>query len=649
RLVTLVGPGGIGKTRLALETASRVLPEFDDGVRLVELASCTDPALVMQTIRNALGVRDESGRTQIESLEAYFGDKQMLLVLDNCEHLVEACARVAATLLAASAGLRILATSQESLAVAGEAVWQVPALGVLGQNAQPGTASEAAQLFADRASLATPGFELTENNAHAVSELCHRLEGIPLAIELAAARVRTLTVEQMLERLDNRLHLLAGSSRSAPTRQQTMRAALDWSFDLLAADERALLEVLAVFAGSWTLETAEAVAGKDVDVLDLVTRLVAKSFVIAQGHSPDVRFRMLEIVREYARERLRESGREDDIARRHAEVFFALAGDAVEKFAGPEEARLLTSLETEHDNMRAALAYWLDHDVETCLHMASRLSELWSLHGHFREGLRWLTAAIEKADPAPSVLRVMSIRAAGEYAWRYGNLTLARRNLEESMRLARELDDKREIGWSGFHLALVLQQQGDVRDSVTVLEESLAIGRELNLERLVGNALNSLGEAARIGGDWDAAVAYFEQSLASHRLMGHPVGLSITLCNMGAALCETGDLEAARACYAEALPNLRDQGNGMGMSLALDGLGALAARRHEWERAARLAGAAEALRAAIGGELEPADRTLREQYVRDVVEHLGEPEYDAVVAAARTTDRDQVIDEALGE
>jgi non-specific serine/threonine protein kinase len=644
RLVTLAGPGGIGKTRLALEAAARAAGEYADGVWLVELASLSDPDSVARAVASALGVRDHAGRPEVEALEAWIRDRRTLLVLDNCEHLVGACAGLVSRLLAASAGLRVLATSRESLAVAGEAVWQVPTLAVAARAPEGVLGIEAVRLFADRASLAKPGFEVTEATAPRVAELCRRLEGIPLAIELAAARVRALTVDQILERLGDRFKLLAYGSRGAPTRQQTLRATLDWSYDLLTEAERALFRRLSAFVGGWTLEAAEAVGSgsPDDDVLDLLIRLVDKSLVAAQGQSSEERFRMLEVVREYASERLRESGEKVEVARRHADVFRAMTRAMSERFVGPEEAGWLARLEAEHDNLRAALGWLLENDPERCLATAVDLQGFWSLHGHFAEGAQWMTAALGATDPA-APLRIIALRGAGELEWRRGDLAAARALLEESMRMAREAGGARDVGWSAFHLALVIQQQGDARGSCAYLEESLERGREVADDRLVGNALNSLGEAARMEGDWAGAIPFYERSLEAHRKMGHPVGISLTLCNLGAAHCDAGDPEAARRCYREALPSLRELGNAMGVSLALDGLAAVASKRGEWERAARLAGAAAALRDEIGGELEPADRLLRERCLDAVRGQLGDAALEAAVAEGRAMGLEQAV------
>jgi tetratricopeptide (TPR) repeat protein len=307
----------------------------------------------------------------------------------------------------------------------------------------------------------------------------------------------------------------------------------------------------------------------------------------------------------------------------------------------------MEQLEAEHDNLRAALRWLLEHDPDACLWMAEALGGFWSMRGYLTEGLQWLTAALGASDPKPSAVRLQAIQTAGEHAWRLGDLEAAHALLEGGLRAAREIGDPHQIARAAWQAGALVQQRGDARASYRYLEESLAYGREAGDDLLVGNVLNSLGEAARIEGEWERARSFYEQSVAVHKRFGHPGGASLTLCNLGAALCELGELDAACACYLEALPFLRDLGNAKAMSLALDGLGAVAAKRREWGRAARLAGAAEALRDEIGEDLEPADRALRDGYLRDVREHLDAAALAEATAEGRATARGRAIEDAL--
>jgi serine/threonine-protein kinase PknK len=658
-LVSLVGPGGIGKSRLGLEVAYGALEPYPDGVWLVELASLSHPSLVARTVADAVGVLGEPGRDTVDSLREWLRDRRVLLLLDNCEHLVDGCARLAEQLLSSCPRLRVLATTREALGVAGEAVWPVPTLSVP-DAAMPDDevlACEAVRMFVDRAALSNPGFAVTGSAIPALAALCRRLEGIPLALELAAARVKVLSIEQILAKLADPFGILAGGSRTAPSRQQTLRATLDWSHELLTEEERALLRRLAIFAGGCTLEAAEAVAGgngeydgsslRRSDVLDLLSRLVDKSLVIAQDRGREVRFGMLETIREYALEHLRASGELGETARRHADVFMALVGSARAEFNTPDGAQWLARLEVEHDNLRAALGWLLKHDAENGVRLAIALPDLWVYHGHFTEARRWLKAAVERAASAPTPLRVKALQGAGELAFRQGDLAEARSHLEESMRLSREMGEARAIAWSAYHLALLVFQQGDAQTSRTYFEESLARARDMRELRLIGTVLNSLGELARYEGDWATARPLYEQSLATHRQSGDVAQTSMTLCNLGAVRCEEGDLEGALSAYRESLACAHRFGNNHDVSIALDGVGAVATKRGDWPRAARLAGAAEALREEIGCELEVADRAFRDRYVAEVGGKLGDEQIEAALAEGRAMGPERAILYAL--
>src|SRR5713226_5481995 len=362
-LLTLTGSGGCGKTRLALQVAADLLEEYADGVWLVELAPLADPALVPQTVASALGVRDAPGRPLTATLTDYLRSKSLLLVLDNCEHLLEAGAQLADALLRSCPRLRLLASSREGLGIGGEQTYRVPSLSLPDARHLPPLERlrdfEAVQLFADRARLSQATFAVTQANALSVAQVCQRLDGIPLAIELAAARVKALSVEKLNERLDDMFRLLTGGSRTALPRQQTLRALIDWSYDLLSPSEGALLRRLSVFAGGWTLEAAEAVcAGEGVEeweVLDLLTSLVEKSLVLYEERGGEGRYRLLETVRQYARDRLLEAGEAEAVRGRHLGFVLRLAEEAEPKLSGPEQVVWLDRLEAEHDNLRAAL------------------------------------------------------------------------------------------------------------------------------------------------------------------------------------------------------------------------------------------------------------------------------------------------------
>ncbi|MDQ5827477.1 MAG: AAA family ATPase, partial [Chloroflexota bacterium] len=362
RLLTLTGAGGCGKTRLALAAADELVETFEDGVWLVDLAPLADPSLVPQAVASTLGVREQPGRSPTETLSDYLASKKVLLVLDNCEHLIEACAELAESLLRSCPELWVLATSREALGVAGEVAWPVPSLALPDLRRTPNIEGlsryESARLFVERTEAVKPTFSLTEQNAPSVVKICYRLDGIPLAIELAAARTKVLSVEQISERLDDCFRILAAGSRTTIPRQRTLHATMDWSHELLSEQERALFRRLSVFAGGFSLEATESVcAGEDLEhygVLELLSHLVDKSLIMVAEQDGEARYRLLETVRQYGREKLDESGEEAELGRRHAGYFVGLAEKAERELSGPDQARWLTLMETEHDNLRAA-------------------------------------------------------------------------------------------------------------------------------------------------------------------------------------------------------------------------------------------------------------------------------------------------------
>lgn len=412
RLLTLTGSGGCGKTRMALQVAADVLENYPDGVWLVELASLADPALVPQTIAQALSITEEPGKPLAQTLPQALKTRRLLIVLDNCEHVLDACARLVDTLIRACPTLKVLASSREGLGIAGETVYRIPSLSLpdLKHTATPSSLSmyEAVRLFVDRAVAALPAFVVTNQNAPALASLCHRLDGIPLAIELAAARARSLSVEEINNKLDNRFRLLTGGSRTALPRQQTLRALIDWSYDLLNGQERTLLCRLSVFAGGWTLAAAEQIGAgssatakgiEDWEALDLLTSLADKSLVLVQTQGEATRYHLLETVRQYARDRLTESGESLTVRARHSDCFLTLAEEVRSKLRGSEQGQWLDVLEEEHDNLRQALT-WYGEDLEDAeaeekgLRLGVALQRFWGVRGHLSEGRERLGALL---------------------------------------------------------------------------------------------------------------------------------------------------------------------------------------------------------------------------------------------------------------
>src|SRR5215212_8289234 len=458
RLLTLTGAGGAGKTRLALEMARDLVSSYPDGVWLVELAPLTEPGLVAQEVANVLGVQERPGEPPTDVLVEALAAKEMLLVLDNCEHVVEEVARLVDTLLASCPRLRVLSTSRESLAVPGEVNLAVPPLSLPG-GATNGNATadslmryEAVRLFVDRARLRLLDFTVTQENAGAVARVCRKLDGIPLAIELATARMGALAVEQVAQRLEVSLvDVLKGASRSAPPRQQTLRATLEWSHDLLCGAERALFRRLPVFAGGWTLEASEAVCSAGAievdDVLDLLGALVDKSLVVAGAVSGGaVRYRMLEPIRQYAREKLEESGEVAEVQGRHAAFFLALAEEAEPELVGPQQSAWVERLEEEHDNLREALSWALVRGkADLGLRFGGALWRFWYQLGYLSEGIGWMERVLEASEPTASPVRMKALEGMGWLTQLQGDTERAEATYEEMLKLSQELGDKGNI------------------------------------------------------------------------------------------------------------------------------------------------------------------------------------------------------------
>jgi predicted ATPase/DNA-binding CsgD family transcriptional regulator len=646
RLLTFTGPGGSGKTRLALAVANDVVEGFVEGVWLVELASLSDADLVPQAVAQALGVREAQDHPITETLSSHLGSRRMLLVLDNCEHLVEGCATLADALLRACTNLRILATSREALGVAGESAWLVPSLVLPEPEQRPPieelTRCEAIRLFAERAKSVVSTFELTEQNAPAVARLCRQLDGMPLAIELAAARVRVLSVEQIASRLEDSFGLLTGGSRTAVPRQRTLRATIDWSHELLGQKERRLLRRLSVFAGGFTLEAAEAVCvgeglGRD-DVLGLLTQLVDKSLVLVpERQGEEARYRLLETIRQYGQEKLQEAGEESAIERHHAEFFLEFAERVEPKVNSKDRGLWLERLEVEHDNFRAALAWSREEaEAETGLRLAGALSWFWYHREYWSEWRGWLDGALATQEsaggPRRSAARAKALSGGGFLAWMQGDQATARSQLEESVTLWRDVGDKQGLAQALRFLSGSFESQGDYAVARPMAEESVDLFREGEDEFGLGITLSRLGITALAQGDHVAAQAALEEGVAICREIEDDWALALALRNLGIGTFRQGDFEHAVARLRESLAVLRDTGNPLYMQ-NLELLAAAVSMHGDHGWAARLFGAAEALREAVGAFVLPLYRA----------------EYDRGVAAARTGLGEEAFEEAWAE
>ena len=570
RITTLTGPGGTGKTRLSLQVASDLLDSFPDGVWFVEFAPLADPALVTQTVLTSLGLREETGRPLLDALIDYLREKKALLILDNCEHLVETSAQLAEALLQACPNLRLLVSSREALGIAGETAYRVPSLAIpdarLAQSAKNIMQCEATRLFIERAQTALPTFAITNENASAIAHICARLDGIPLAIELAAARVKMLKVEQIAERLDDRFRLLTGGSRTALPRQQTLRALIDWSYDLLSEPERTFLRRLSVFAGGWTLEATEETCGGDqlpaFDILDLLTQLVNKSLVIADTDSRmETRYHLLETVRQYARDKLTDAGEGLDARNRHLQYFLGFAKRAEPEMTGPLMAEWLQHIGDEIDNIRAALEWSLKQDVQAGLRLASALMRYWPAHNdNSREGVDWLSQLLRQpAASTPNLARAEALTALSFlYSWQF-DPSKAQPFAEQGLALYRDLDDQCGIAFTLFLLGWNLCFQDKLTAGRPLVFESLALYRTLGDRLGMAEVLGQLGMKVD-GEDYARARAYVEESLALCRELGYVFGIADQLSGLGHLALRQGDYSLARASLTEALEILRSLG-----------------------------------------------------------------------------------------
>ena len=642
RMLTLTGPGGTGKTRLAAQAAAESAEQFPGGVWWISLAAVRDPALVLDSIAQVLGASDE--------LAEHIADKELLLLLDNLEQLLDVAPELA-DLLSRCGGLRILVTSREPLRIAAEQEYPVP----------PFVSEEAVGFFGARARIVDPSFQPTP----VVAEICSRLDNLPLALELAAARVKVLSLEQILTRLEHSLQLLTGGARDAPERQRTLAAAIAWSYDLLNDEEKRLFSNLSVFAGGCTLEAGEEVCGAD---LDLLASLVDKSLV---RHTGD-RFWLLATIREFAQERLDDRGDRADLQRRHAHYFSDLARRAGEELRGPEAARWLPALASELDNIRAALTFSIEaDDFDDGFALSADLYRFWLAQGRASEGRRWLDELLAHATDAPRALRGTALYRSGDMALWQGDYERAAELSAEAVPLLREAGLTAQLcgvlttnGWAVGAL-------GDRERARVLLEEALALAREESLDMEIASALNSLAALHKQQGEYEQALRFNEECLEVIERIGDPLNVAVVLGNVGesalgvgahdratevlyrslelarelgdsrqaewslahlalASLLQ-GDTNRSRELFAESLPQAWEARDRRSLDVCFHGLAGLAADAGDAECAARLWGAAESVRETLGDDPSPFQRSLEEAYLASARAALGD-RYDAVVA-----------------
>jgi predicted ATPase/class 3 adenylate cyclase len=707
RLVTLTGSGGAGKSRLSLQVASDALVQFPNGIWFVELAPLSEPDLIPQTILTAAGIQTQQGNTALESLIDFLREKTSLLILDNCEHLIEACARFTETLLSSAPNLKILASSREALGVKGEQAWRVPSLSAPDIKHPPSFEQliqyESVRLFIDRASLVQPHFVITNENAPAVTKICQRLDGIPLAIELAAARLRTLNAEQIAMRLDDRFRLLTGGTRTALPRQQTLRALIDWSYDLLSENERTLLRRLAVFSGGWALEAAEQVCSdeniKADEVLDLLDHLVDKSLVVVEaGQDLETRYRYMETIRQYAREKLPESGESTTYRNRHLAYFLKWVRDIEPSLRGPQQVELLNRLENEIDNLRAALEWAQDSDCASGLQLASMLKWFWHLCNHYEEGAGWLENLLASSKkPGAEIDPLITARSLSVLAWLshwIGNIQTARTSLDKSLKLCEkyqgsiaDLITADNLFGSGT-LALM---SGDLSQAKTLAEQSLALYQAWDNKFGVAETHSLLGGIAYFAGDFETASHWRKTGIVIRREIGDKDGLAFDLANNAGIPLSLGEYENVKQILTAAMEAGKETRNEFSVALALAGFGVtylfednlgqaldyfsqlvalayetseatlktfgiyylvlLLFKEKQYRTAIQLTGAIEGLKAFYTVVLYevPIVRPIREQYLLEAREALGETDYNAAYAEGRAMTLDQATAYALKE
>jgi predicted ATPase/DNA-binding SARP family transcriptional activator/DNA-binding CsgD family transcriptional regulator len=654
RILTLTGTCGSGKTRLALEVAKDLVGAYPDGVWLTELATLSEGVLVQQAVAAAVGVREQTGRPLIATLVNALRKKKMLLILDNCEHLIDAAAHLVDILLSSCPHLQVLATSREALGLAGEVKWPVPPLSLPDPLHPPVPESlaglESARLFLERARYHHPGFVLTARHVGVVTDICRQLDGIPLAIELAAARAGMLSVEQIAERLKNSLALLTGGGRTVPPRQRTLHGALDWSYALLSEPEGRLFERLSMFVGGWTLEAAEVVGtGGSIDsgdVLDLLCRLIDKSLVMAEADAKGVpRYRMLEPIRQYARERAEASGEADPARHRHAAWALELAKEAEPELRGARQEAWLKRLEREYDNLRAALSWALERgEAELGLRLSGALGEFWHLRGHLSEGRRWLEAALVKGEALAMAVRAKALAQVGWIAWEQGDYERSIASSEESLILSRKLGDTAAAAVALSNLAWAALYQNELRQASKLAEEAMILQR---ISEDIGGLARMLlipGMVAAVQHDYERATVLHELSLALAREVEDNFAIVLSLALGAFASVNQRHYERAGNLCAEGLELSQRLGMGQLIATHLHISAALAGSRGQLVNSARLWGAAEALREALGTVFSPVERYVYGPYIATLHTELEEEAWRAAWAEGRAITLKEAIE-----
>lgn len=653
RLTTLTGLAGMGKTRLALQLASEVGPTFPDGVWFVRLAPIDDPADVARAVAEICGVREVLGEQLIDRLVGFLQQRHALLILDNCEHLTDTCAELLRRLLAGCPTLSLIATSREPFHIAGEQIWRLAPLAVPPMettiSAEQIASVAAVRLFVERAQGVDAHFQLTDENAAAVADICVRLEGIPLAIELAASWVRVLKVEQVAARLADMITIVPGGSRTNRGRQQTLLAALEWRYRLLQTQEQRLFERLSVFRGGADLEVVEAVChGDDLPgpvILGLMAQLVDKSLVQVEDGGAVARYRLLEPVRLFAADRLAANGEVETVAARHADAFRALAEQAAEDLEGPQQIDWLQRLDRDQDNIRTALRRFAEHDdAQSGLRMAVALSPFWSIRGHTGEGRRWLEAmqALPSAATITPNLRARVLLRSGDLAIWQLDLDVAIEILEATMALASEIGDGSTLSEALSWLSTILWRRGDTDGAIDALNRALEVARPINDQPAIALALLSFGLATANVNDLTTSRACFEDSLARYIALGNPRYIAIANTLLGEVLRRLGEIKLARQCLRAGLIGHLAVGDQAFLLVSLWQIATLVAAEQP-ERVARLLGAVQTMHAAHG-----AGQSIRSA-LNSVVETMQRTDAEDTLATLQALLPPEVLGRAVVE
>jgi predicted ATPase len=654
RLLTLTGPGGTGKTRLSLQIAAELLNEFPDGVYFVPLSAIQDPELVPSAIARSLAISTTGSRRPIEALLDYLREKRTLLVLDNFEQVLKA-APVATQLLAGSAGLRVLVSSRTVLRVSGEQEFPVPPLGRPNLKALPGLAAlsqfEAVRLFIERAVAVKPDFRATNENAPAIAAICERVDGLPLAIELAAARVKLFSPQALLTRLEKSLNALGTGSRDAPARQQTLRGAILWSYDMLDTDGRRLLARCSVFARGGNLEQLEAVCGpaEDVggDVVEVLDQLADQSLLRRLPDFDEPRFLMLQTIRDFAMERLEESSEAHTIRNRHLQAFIVLAQQAQPHLFGPARKEWLDRLEEDHDNFRAALDWAVaSKDARSAMELSAGMWRFWQMRGHLHEGRRRMDGvlAMPTSGDFPKE-RLAALEAAGGLAYWQADMPVAQRFYDECLALTRTLGDDRALANALYNAAFPrVVGRLAIAEAKPMLAEALPLFRKVGDETGVARVLWGIGNALFFGKEYDEARPVLEEAVALNRAHDDRFGLGWSVHTLGLVTFNLGDAQRARACWLEAIRLFAAAGDVPGMVLQLDNFSALARRAGDFQRAGRLWAAASAHQMSSGTGL---GSLLREEEGRTGRDGLTEDEAASVLAQGHAMSLDEAVAYAL--